>query len=38
MDSRHLDELLQKYWNAETSLEEELQLREFFSREPVPEN
>jgi hypothetical protein len=33
-----MDELLQKYWNAETSLEEEHQLREFFSREPVPEN
>jgi hypothetical protein len=36
MDSRQLDELLQKYWNAETSLEEEQQLREFFAREPVP--
>lgn len=37
MDSRQLDELLQKYWNAETSLEEEQHLREFFAREPVPE-
>ena len=38
MDSKHIEELLQKYWNAETSLEEEQQLREFFNCEPVPEN
>jgi len=38
MDSNQMNELLQKYWNAETSLEEEQQLREFFAREPVPEN
>ena len=38
MDSDRLDELLQKYWNTETSLEEEQQLLEFFAREPVPEN
>lgn len=38
MDLDKIDGLLQKYWNAETSLEEEQQLREFFSREPVPEN
>ena len=31
MDSKHLDDLLQKYWNAETSLEEEQELRKFFS-------
>jgi len=37
MDSKQLDELLQKYWNAETSLEEEQLLKEFFAREPVPE-
>jgi hypothetical protein len=38
MDLDKIDSLLQKYWNAETSLEEEQQLREFFAREPVPEN
>jgi hypothetical protein len=38
MDLDNIDSLLQKYWNAETSLEEEQQLREFFAREPVPEN
>ena len=38
MDLDKIDSLLQKYWNAETSLEEEKQLREFFAREPVPEN
>jgi hypothetical protein len=38
MDLDKIDSLLQKYWNAETSLEEEEQLRAFFAREPVPEN
>ena len=38
MDSKHIEDLLQKYWNAETSLDEEQHLREFFSREGVPEN
>ena len=38
MDSKRLDELLQKYWNAETSLEEEQQLRVFFASESVPES
>jgi hypothetical protein len=37
MDLDRINSLLQKYWNAETSLEEEQQLREFFSREGVPE-
>ena len=37
MDYKHIDELLQKYWNAETSLEEEQQLKTFFATEPVPE-
>ena len=30
MDSNKIDELLNKYWNCETSLEEEQQLREYF--------
>ena len=38
MDSKHIEDLLQKYWNAETSLEEEQVLRQFFSSEQVPEN
>ena len=38
MDSKHIEELLQKYWNAETSLEEEQQLREFFNRDDVPQS
>ena len=37
MDSNRLDELLQKYWNAETSLEEEQELKMFFTTEPIPE-
>lgn len=37
MDSKKLEELLQKYWNCETSLEEEQQLREYFCNEKVPE-
>ena len=35
MDSKHIEDLLQKYWNAETSLEEEQVLRHFFSSEPA---
>ena len=30
MDSKRLDELLTRYWEAETSLEEEQELREYF--------
>lgn len=36
MDSKQLEQLLEKYWNCETSLEEEKQLREYFRGE-VPE-
>jgi len=38
MDSNRIEELLQKYWNCETSLEEEKQLREYFQRTDVPEH
>lgn len=38
MDLDKINQLLQKYWNAETSLEEEEQLKAFFAREPVPEH
>jgi hypothetical protein len=36
MDSSRIEELLNKYWNCETSLEEEEQLRKFFQGENVP--
>jgi hypothetical protein len=38
MDSKRLDELLKKYWDCETSLEEEQQLREYFSANEVPDS
>jgi hypothetical protein len=37
MDSKHIEQLLEKYWNCETSLEEEQYLREYF-RSQVPES
>jgi hypothetical protein len=37
MDSNKIDELLNKYWNCETSLEEEQQLREYFRGKNIPE-
>jgi hypothetical protein len=37
MDSKIIEQLLEKYWKCETSLEEEKQLREYFRNE-VPEN
>lgn len=37
MDFKHIDQLLEKYWAGETSLAEEAQLRQFFSKDDVPE-
>jgi hypothetical protein len=37
MDSKKIEELLNKYWNCETSLEEEQQLREYFRGQQIPE-
>jgi hypothetical protein len=37
MDSNKIDALLQKYWNCETSLEEEQQLRDYFKSGNIPE-
>jgi hypothetical protein len=37
MDSNRLSELLNKYWNCETSLEEEQQLREHFKGGDIPD-
>lgn len=38
MDSRQIEQLLEKYWNCETSLEEEQELRAFFLGSQVPES
>lgn len=37
MDSEKIDELLNKYWNCETSLEEEQQLQAYFRDTAVPD-
>jgi hypothetical protein len=37
MDFKNMEDLLKKYWNCETTLEEEKQLRDFFSGEGIPE-
>lgn len=37
MDSKHIEQLLEKYWSCETSLEEEKELREFFAGNAVPD-
>lgn len=37
MDSNRIEALLKKYWDCETSLEEEQQLREYFKGKEIPE-
>ena len=37
MDYKYINQLLERYWNGETSLEEEQILRSFFSQLCVPE-
>ena len=37
MDSKNLEQLLEKYWTCETTLEEEQQLRTFFQDGTIPE-
>ena len=37
MDFKYIEQLLERYWQCETSLEEEAQLRTFFTEEDVPE-
>jgi hypothetical protein len=37
MDSKKIEELLNKYWNCESSLEEEQQLREYFRNQDIPQ-
>jgi hypothetical protein len=36
MDYKNIEQLLERYWKCETSLEEESQLRDFFTNEEVP--
>lgn len=36
MDSKQIEQLLEKYWNCETSLEEEQQLRNYFRGDDIP--
>lgn len=36
MDSNKIEALLAKYWECETSLEEENELREYFSQQDIP--
>jgi hypothetical protein len=38
MDFKQIEQLLEKYWNAETSLEEEQELHRFFQGADVPES
>jgi hypothetical protein len=38
MDSKTIEQLLEKYWSCETSLEEEQQLRDFFNGKAIPES
>ena len=35
MEFKHIDQLLEKYWAGESSLEDEQRLREYFSTGPV---
>ncbi len=36
MDYKDIEQLLERYWQCETSVEEEAALRDFFAREEVP--
>ena len=38
MDYKYIDQLLERYWRCETTLEEEQILRSFFSQTDVPED
>lgn len=37
MDYKYIEQLLERYWSAQTSLEEEAILRAFFSQDSIPE-
>ena len=36
MDYKYIEQLMERYWNAETTLEEESILRAFFRQENIP--
>ena len=36
MDYKYIEQLLERYWNCETSLEEEQMLRSFFRQKEIP--
>ena len=38
MDYKYIEQLLESYWKAETSVEEEKILRAFFSQTDIPEH
>ena len=38
MDYKYIEQLMERYWRCETSLQEEEILRSFFSQEDVPAN
>ena len=38
MDYKYIEQLLERYWQAETTLQEESILRTFFSQPDIPEN
>lgn len=38
MNSQQIEKLLEKYFNGDTSLDEEKQLREFFAKENIPKH
>ena len=38
MDYKYINQLLERYWRCETTLEEEQILRSFFSQTDVPED
>ncbi len=38
MDYKYIEQLLEKYWNCETSIEEEQILRSFFHQKEIPAN
>ena len=38
MDYKYIEQLIERYWDAETSRQEEQILRAFFSQDEVPEH
>ncbi len=36
MDAKYIEQLLERYWQCETTLEEEAKLRDFFSGDNIP--